>query len=129
MTCQFAPSIEVPGDAWVDWDATNQKFITAAEAYTDTQTANVKVTVTYPADLFETVKWHDGSPLTMGDFVMGMIMTFDPGKPKSAIYDEALGETLNAFMSHFKGVKIVSTDPLVIETYDDLFPVRRREQC
>ena len=24
-------------------------------------------------------------------------------------------------MSHFKGVKIVSTDPLVIETYDDLY--------
>ena len=118
---QFAPSIEVPGDAWVDWDATNQKFITAAEAYTTTQTSNVKVTVTYPADLFETIKWHDGSPLTMGDFVNGMIMTFDPGKPESAIYDEALGETLNAFMSHFKGVKVVSTDPLVIETYDDLF--------
>jgi peptide/nickel transport system substrate-binding protein len=118
---QFAPSIEVPGDAWVDWDATNQKFITAAEAYTTTQTSNVKVTVTYPADLFETVKWHDGSPLTMGDFVNSMIMTFDPGKPESAIYDEALGETLNAFMSHFKGVKVVSTDPLVIETYDDLF--------
>jgi peptide/nickel transport system substrate-binding protein len=77
--------------------------------------------VTYPADLFETIKWHDGSPLTMGDFVNYMIMTFDPGKPESAIYDEALGETLNAFMSHFKGVKVVSTDPLVIETYDDLY--------
>jgi hypothetical protein len=27
---QFVPSIEVPGDAWVDWDAENQVFITAS---------------------------------------------------------------------------------------------------
>jgi peptide/nickel transport system substrate-binding protein len=121
VNLEFAPSIEVPGDAWVDWDATNQKFITAAEAYTTTQTARTKTTVVYPADLFETIKWHDGSPLTMGDFVNNMIMNFDPGKPESAIYDEALGETLAAFLSHFKGVKVVSTDPLTIETYDDLF--------
>jgi peptide/nickel transport system substrate-binding protein len=30
-------------------------------------------------------------------------------------------ESLAAFMDHFKGVKIISTDPLVIETYDDLW--------
>ncbi len=75
------PAIDVPDDAWVDWDAVNQIFITAAEAYTSTQTANVKITVTYPADLFETITWHDGSPLTVGDFVMSMILTFDTGKP------------------------------------------------
>jgi len=118
---KFQPSIEVPGDAWVDWDATNQKFITASEAYTSTQTANVKVTVTYPKDLFQTIKWHDGSPFTLADVVMQMIMTFDTGKPESKNYDAALAETLTAFMDHFKGVKIVSTDPLVIETYDDLY--------
>jgi peptide/nickel transport system substrate-binding protein len=28
---------------------------------------------------------------------------------------------VEAFLSHFKGVKIVSTDPLTIETYDDTF--------
>lgn len=116
-----APTIEVPGDAWVDWDPVNQKFITAAEAYTSTQTAKVKTTVTYPKDLFQTIKWHDGSPLTLADFVMSMILTFDTGKPDSKNYDESLGETLAAFMDHFKGVKIVSTDPLTIETYDDLF--------
>jgi peptide/nickel transport system substrate-binding protein len=57
----------------------------------------------------------------MGDFVMGMILTFDQGKPDSAIFDEAAAETLAAFQDHFKGVKVVSTDPLVIETYDDLY--------
>jgi peptide/nickel transport system substrate-binding protein len=50
-----------------------------------------------------------------------MIMTFDPGKKDSKIYDESLGSALDTYLTHFKGVKIVSTDPLTIETYDDLF--------
>jgi peptide/nickel transport system substrate-binding protein len=119
---KFAPEIQVPADAWVDWDATNQKFVTASEKYTDTlPTALTKMIVTYPSDLWKTVKWHDGSPITMGDFVMSMILTWDVGKPESAIYDEAQVGTVDAFVAHFKGFKIVSTDPLVIETYDDRF--------
>jgi len=117
----FSPTITVPADAWVDWDAANQHFITAGEKFTQTQTANVKSIVTYPADLFQTVKWHDGSPLDLSDFVMRMIMTFDRAKPESAIYDSTAEETLANFLSHFKGVRITSTDPLVIETYDDLY--------
>jgi peptide/nickel transport system substrate-binding protein len=50
---------------------------------------------------------------------MGMIMTWETGKAESAIFDEAAVGSLEAFMSIFKGVKIVSTDPLVIETYSD----------
>jgi peptide/nickel transport system substrate-binding protein len=48
-------------------------------------------------------------------------MAFDQGKPESQIYDEAAVPALTAFMTHFKGVKIVSTQPLVIETYDDSY--------
>ncbi|MCS7252159.1 MAG: ABC transporter substrate-binding protein [Thermoflexus sp.] len=118
---QFADRIEVPSDAWVDWDPANQRFITAGEKFTQTATARVKTTVYYPKDLFQKVRWHDGSPLTVGDFVMRMIMTFDPGKEGSPIFDAALKETVDNFMQHFKGVRIVSTDPLIIETYDDLF--------
>ncbi len=118
---KFEPEIKVPADAWADWDATNQKFVTVGEKFPEGTTALVKTTVVYPKDLFEKVKWHDGSPLSMGDFIMGMIMTFDPGKPESAIYDEGAASTLESFLSHFKGVRIVSTDPLTIETYDDLY--------
>lgn len=117
----FEAEITVPDDAWVDWDAAAQTFITASDKYTETQTANTKVVVTYPADMFETVKWHDGSSISVGDFVMAMIQTFDQGKEESAIYDPAAAETLAAFLDHFKGVKITSTDPLVIETYTDLY--------
>ncbi len=119
LTLTFEPKIEVPADAWVDWDAANQKWITAAEKFTQTVETNTKVTVTYPKDMFQTVKWHDGSPLSAADFVMRMIMVFDYGKPESAIYDEALAPQVDAFLSHFKGIVIESTDPLVITTYDD----------
>jgi peptide/nickel transport system substrate-binding protein len=105
----------------VDWDAVNQKWITASEKFTSTQTALTKSTVYYPADLFDTITWHDGSPLTVGDFMMSMIVPFDRAKPESAIYDESAASSLEAFLAHFKGFKIISTDPLVIETYDDLW--------
>jgi peptide/nickel transport system substrate-binding protein len=118
---KFEPEIKVPADAWADWDAANQKFITVGEKFPDGVTAKVKTTVVYPKDLFQKVKWHDGSPLTLGDFIMGMILTFDPGKPESKIYDEAAASNLESFLSHFKGVRIVSTDPLTIETYDDYY--------
>lgn len=121
FTLSTAPSIEVPGDAWVDWDATNQKWITASEKYTSTLTALTKTTVTYPADLFTTVKFHDGSPMSVGDFVMNMIMTFDLGKADSPNYDAAIEPVVSAYLSHFKGIVIESTDPLVITTYDDRF--------
>jgi peptide/nickel transport system substrate-binding protein len=120
VTLSTAPEIQVPGDAWADWDAVNQKWLTVSEVYTDTQTALTKSVVYYPAELWD-VKWHDGSPMSPADFMMRMIEFFDRGKPESALYDAAAAELLAAYQDHFKAVKIVSTDPLVIETYDDLW--------
>ncbi len=121
VTVTTAPQIDVPEDAWVDWDATEQKFITAAEKFPEGTTANIKSVVTYPADLFDTVKWHDGSPLSMGDFVMSMIQGFDPAKEDSAIFDESLALSINAGLEAFKGYRIISTDPLTIEAYSDSY--------
>ena len=121
LTVTTAPQIDVPEDAWADWDATEQKFITAAEKFPEGTTANVKSVVTYPADLFDTIKWHDGSPLSVGDFVMAMIQGFDPGKPESPIYDETLALSIDAGLEAFKGYRITSTDPLTIEVYSDSY--------
>jgi len=121
VTLNTADKIDVPADAWVDWDAKTQKFITAGEKFPDGTTAKVKAVIKFPADMFTTVKWHDGSNLSVADFVMNMIMTFDKGKADSAIYDEDQAPNLEAFLSHFKGVQIESTDPLTIATYDDNF--------
>ena len=133
VSLNFQDNIAVPDDAWADWDATNQVFISAKDRAAAaaanptgpdgkyTQTANVQMTVTFSPDIFKT-KWHDGSTLSMGDFIMGMIMTFDPGKKESKIYDQGYADSsLATFMTHFKGVKIVSTDPLTITTWDDKF--------
>ncbi len=125
VNLNFQDNIAVPDDAWADWNAKTQTFITAkdraAADNTYKQTANVQVTVTFIPNLFDT-KWHDGSNLSVADFVMGMILTFDPGKPDSKIYDKGYADsTLAAYMTHFKGVKIVSTNPLTITTWDDKY--------
>jgi len=115
VTLNTADSIAVPADAWVDWDPATQTFITAGEG----KTAKIKSVVYYPADMFDTVTWHDGSKLSVADFVMNMIMTFDRAKETSVIYDESYVPVFESFMQAFRGVKIVSTNPLVIEAYTD----------
>jgi peptide/nickel transport system substrate-binding protein len=119
VSLESAPEIKVPADAWVDWNGETQTFITAGEKFPDGLNAKSVVTVTYPSDLFDKIKYHDGSKLSMADFVLLMIMQWDTCDPKSPIYDETNVPNCDTFKSHFKGVRIVSTDPLVIETYDD----------
>jgi peptide/nickel transport system substrate-binding protein len=116
-----ADSIAVPPDAWVDWDAKAQKFITAAEKFPEGTTAKVKSVVTYPSDLFSTVKWQDGSPLSVADFIMPTIEFLDRGKTDSPIYDESAAAFVESILPTFKGFRITSTDPLTIESYSDLW--------
>lgn len=117
---EFVPEIKVPEDAWIDWDAAAQKFITVGEKYPEGLTARRKSVVYYPWDLWN-IKLHDGSTLDLADFIMGMILTFDWAKEGSTIYDEAYVPAFESFMEHFRGVRIVQEDPLVIETYSDLY--------
>lgn len=121
LTVNEVDQIDVPADAWVDWDATAQKFITVGEKFPDGLTANIKSVVVYPADLFETVKWHDGSPISVGDFVMSFIQGIDPAKPESPNYDESLALSIDAGLVSFKGYRITSTNPLTIEYYSDSY--------
>jgi peptide/nickel transport system substrate-binding protein len=121
VTLEFADSIEVPGDAWSDWDAENQVFITASERFTETQLAKAKVVMYYEDDLFDKMTWHDGSPVTVADMVMYMIMQFDRSKEASPLYDEGTVPAFESFMSSFKGWKIASENPLVIEYYTDVY--------
>jgi len=121
VSLEFVPEIAVPADALVDWDAEKQVFITAGEKFPDGVTALRRSVVTYPADFFETVKWHDGSNFSVADFMMLWIMTFDPGKETSAIYDEAAVSSLETFLSAFKGFRITSTSPFTVEYYSDVY--------
>jgi peptide/nickel transport system substrate-binding protein len=119
ITLEFAPEVVVPEDAWSDWDAVNEVFITAGERFTETETANIKSTVYYEEDMFDKMVWHDGSPMSAADFVMVMIHAFVQGKADSPMFDEAQAGNVESFLSEFKGVRIASEDPLVIETWRD----------
>ncbi|HDQ70881.1 MAG TPA: DUF11 domain-containing protein, partial [Chloroflexi bacterium] len=115
----FAPEIVVPDDAWVDWDAAAQRFLTAGEVYTEPRTALRKSVVHYPADLYTTVTWHDGSPFSAADVVLNVILAFDRYKQASPVYDPSEMWRYDNFMATFGGVRILSEDPLVIEHYSD----------
>jgi peptide/nickel transport system substrate-binding protein len=119
VTLEFAPTIEVPGDAWSDWNAEDQVWITAAEKFPEGATAKVKSVVTYRSDLYEALTWHDGSPMSAADFVMALIIPFDAAKEGSPIYDESQAGNLESFLTSFKGYRITSTDPLTVEFYSD----------
>ena len=116
----FAEQIDVPEDAWLDWDALEQEFVTVGDMHPDGLTANVKSVVYYPRDLFD-VTWHDGSQLSLADIVLDMITTFDLAKEESAVFDEAQVPSLSNFQSHFRGYRIVQENPLIVEYYSDQF--------
>ncbi len=120
-TLEFVPEIVVPDDAWADWDPENQVFITAAERFTETQTVASKMVMYYEDDMLDKVKWHDGSPFSLADMILFMIMQFDPNKEASPIYDESGVPNFETFMAAFKGWRIVSEDPVVIEYYTDAY--------
>jgi peptide/nickel transport system substrate-binding protein len=122
-TLEFVPEIVVPDDAWADWDAVNQVFMTPSERFTQTDvvTALSKVVMYYEEDVFDKITWHDGSPLDLGDMVMRWINYFDRPKPDSPYYDAAEVPDFQSFMGSFKAFKIVSEDPLVIEYYTDAY--------
>jgi peptide/nickel transport system substrate-binding protein len=57
--------------------------------------------------------------MSAADFIITMITAYDLGDPASPYYDEALVPTREQFLAGVKGINIVSTDPLVIETWSD----------
>ncbi|MFN4218294.1 MAG: ABC transporter substrate-binding protein [Candidatus Bipolaricaulia bacterium] len=121
LKLEFLPEITVPEDAWADWDPVNQRFITVGEKYPDGVTVKTKTVISYPENLFQ-MKWHDGSKVSLADFVLSFILImFERAKPESPIYDEAAVSSFESFMRHFRGLKIVQKDPLVVEVYSDLF--------
>ncbi|MFB6285008.1 MAG: PKD domain-containing protein [Candidatus Bipolaricaulia bacterium] len=113
-----APEIQVPEDAWYDWDATNHRFITAGEAQTGSVQAKAKTVIRFDKKL-QNMTWHDGTEMSMADLVMPLILTFDRAKKASDLYDESYVPDFKQFRNWFKGLRIVQENPLVIEVYSD----------
>jgi peptide/nickel transport system substrate-binding protein len=114
VNLRFVPEIVVPEDAWYGWDAEKQE-ITHPPPGT---TAKTRTVVYFDENLFKT-KFHDGSTMSLADIVFRYILTFDRADEKSPVFDEAYLPSFEAFRSTFKGFKILSEDPLVIEYYSD----------
>ncbi|MFQ6028594.1 MAG: ABC transporter substrate-binding protein, partial [Dehalococcoidia bacterium] len=122
LDLNFVPSIEVPADAWIDWDAAAERFITVGEQHPEGLTARTRTVIQYPNDLYST-EWHDGSKLSLGDMVVGYILSFDRAKPESPLFDESELPSMETFLRHYRGLRIVQEDPLVVEVYSDqIFP-------
>jgi len=121
LTLDFASSIPVPADAWAEWDPVNQKFITVGEKFPAGKTVERKSVVYYPKDIFDH-PIHDGSTLSIGDFMMSAIVGFERGQEASPIYDASNKGALTAFLNVFGGVKFITDDPdwgLIVEDYRD----------
>ncbi len=112
--------IKVPEDAWIDWDGSEQRFIEVGDKHPEGLTARRKSVAYYPEELYQT-KWHDGSSFSLADTVMNMILTFDRASEESRLFDESKLPSFESFQQHFRGVRIRSKSPLVIETYSDQY--------
>ncbi|MDW8034295.1 MAG: ABC transporter substrate-binding protein, partial [Nitrososphaerota archaeon] len=114
VSLKFVDNIVVPSDAWYDWDAEKQEIVYAPAG----TTAKTKTIVYYDDNLFN-IKTHDGNKLSLADIVFSYIITFDRANPKSPVYDESYVPSFESFREYFKGFRIVSEKPLVIEYYSD----------
>jgi len=125
--------ITVPDTAWVDWSVANKEFITRADkensmseyydAAWDRGTALRKSVIVYEGDIY-TKQWHDGSVMSVTDFVATMIYPFERGRDGGLFYDPWRYEsTFTAWYSMFRGVEIIhdgyGAEPLTIATYSN----------
>jgi peptide/nickel transport system substrate-binding protein len=110
----FVDKVEVPADAWYAYDVKAGKVVTAGEA--GVKYAQIKIAVNY-GDVIGKIKYHDGTTMSLADWVITWPLTFARVDPSSPLYDEAAVPSFQAWRQSFRAWRIVSTSPLVIEYY------------
>ncbi|MEX0871144.1 MAG: ABC transporter substrate-binding protein [Aquisalimonadaceae bacterium] len=118
LTVETAAEIQVPGDTWIDWDADDRRFVTVAEKHPDGITARTRTLVRYQDGYLDRY-WHDGSRVSLADVVLPWILTFERASEGSRLFDPSHAPGFEVFQRHFRGWRIVSRAPLVIEIYSD----------
>ncbi len=122
LTLARAPEIVVPPDAWIDWDSAKKGFVSVGEKHPAGLTARTRTLVTYEEGYLER-RWHDGTQMSLADMVLPWILNFERADEKSRLFDAAHVPTFEVFQRHFRGLRIVSTEPLTVEIYSDqIFP-------
>lgn len=117
-----ARDIRVPDDTWIDWDSNAQRFVTVGEKYPEGLSARTRVRVQYE-DGFLDRTWHDGTRMSLADIVLPLILTFARADEDSPLFDVSHVPAFEVFQRQFRGWRIVSDEPLVMEVYNDqVFP-------
>ena len=104
--------IEVPTDAWFDYNTTTKELITTPPG----TYAKAKVIINY-GDPIGKVKYHDGSVMSEADWFALWVFRFYRVDPNSPLYDESAVPGYKNWRRNFRGMRIVSIHPLVIEYY------------
>lgn len=81
-------------------------------------TCNVKYVIEYDESIYN-LKWQDGSPLNVADIVMSFMTKTELVTKTSSLYDEYIAENYLDKLSKFKGFRVTSVKPLIIEYYTD----------
>jgi peptide/nickel transport system substrate-binding protein len=121
VTLRMVPENRVPPDAFISWDPRTQRFITVGERHPGGLTARTRTVVHFERDLFRNAQWHDGTMLSLGDIMLRWILTFDRAMEGSAIFDPAAVPAFRTWEREFRGFRIISENPLVVELYTDEF--------
>ncbi len=118
LTLERAETIEVPGDVWIDWDSGTNRFVRVDERHPDGLTARTRTRIRFEDGYLER-RWHDGSKMSLADVVLPYILLFERADEDSRLYDRSHAPAFQTFQRHFRGWRIVSRDPLVVEIYSD----------
>lgn len=118
LTLERAPQIMVPPDTWIDWDSGKKRFVGVGEKYPQGLTARTRTVVRYEKGYLER-RWHDGTRMSLADMVLPWILDFERADEASRLYDAAHVPTFEVFRRHFRGWRIVSSEPLTVEIYSD----------
>ena len=114
LTLRFVDRVDVPADAWWGYDTKAKKIVTAGEA--GVKAANVRVIANY-GDVIGKIKYHDGTTMSLADWVALWPFGFYRVDPNSTLYDESAIPGFTQWRGLFMGWRILSTSPLVIEWY------------
>lgn len=108
----FTERVMVPTDAWYAWNVTEKSIVTAPNG----TYAKAKIVVNY-GDVIGNVTYHDGSVMSLADWFALWPLTFERVDPASPLYDSSAVPGFEAWRKNFRGMKIISEEPLIVEYY------------
>ncbi|MDX1588047.1 MAG: ABC transporter substrate-binding protein [Oleiphilaceae bacterium] len=118
LSLERAESIAVPEEAWIGWNAEEGRLVTVEEAHPDGVTARSKTRIRYEEGFLDR-RWHDGTPMSLADLVLPWILTMARGDENSPYFDPSHAPRLEVFKQYFRGWRIVSREPLVLDVYSN----------